>query len=338
MADFDLSLSGLPPQARQQLLAQVLQGQQRSSALEQASQQANRFNTLAAVAQMANNPGVAEAALLAQRNAQAQHKPVQMGQQGFALPSTGEFISSPMYEQDRKDRAEEKRYLLEQTLQGRRDAQQANLEAQAARAQERAEQRERDRQLRMTLEGMQGDLRRELAAAGAGKRTAVDEIKLGRTRDAAVQKYATQLEKAALPEFDQALEIAESVLTTYKPGKLPGYGRVMSAVPSGMLSNEGQLARTDMQMAANILLKARSGAAVTDSEMRRFLQEVATGAGMSEEAMRKGWANVRKAFDAKRQNLGTMLDDEGHSTYVERGGKDYRIRQSAPRPGDKYVD
>lgn len=325
LADYAMQM---PAEDKQALMAQVLRKRQQAEALQQANAQGNRYSNLAAIAQMANNEGAAGAAQAAHRGAQAQYKPVQMGQMGFALPATGEFVESPMYAEEK-----EAGRSLQKTL--GRDRIDAQVAAQRERLDAQAREGEQNRMLRMTLGQMADSRGRDIAdlrasLAGAGKE---DKAKKG--LDSSIQKYTGALEKAGVPEFDQALGVVEQNLNKYPVGKLPAYGRVLSAVPNWALDNEGQGVRADMAQAANILLKSRSGAAVTDSEMRRFLQEVASGGGMAEETLRRGWANVRRSFDAKRTTLAAMLDDAGHQEFTSRGGKDYR---QAPKPGDKYLD
>jgi hypothetical protein len=70
-----------------------------------------------------------------------------------------------------------------------------------------------------------------------------------------------------------------------------------------------------MSSLSNILLKARSGAAVTIQENRRFLNEVMTGAGMSETALRHGWNNVLEEIETKKQNILAGYDDKILAAY-----------------------
>lgn len=93
----DFSLESLSPEDRAAIQASMAQKQRVTDLLRAAGQRANRHNNLSTIAQMANNPGIAKAALQAQKNAQQEASPVQMGQQGFMLPDQGEFVESPMY-------------------------------------------------------------------------------------------------------------------------------------------------------------------------------------------------------------------------------------------------
>jgi hypothetical protein len=304
-----------------------------SEAVAASVRNARRFDEMSAIAPMLNNPAILTAALQAQKNAQAS-MPDKLGTTGYMLPDSGQFVESPMYA-DEKDAARSQQ----------RDLQAERLDAQAR-------ERERDRILRESLAAQADATRRDIAgksyalretlaqiARGNQVEREADKVAANRSRDLDknITKYTAALEKAGVPDFSSALQIAESTLNKYKPGELPG------AVPNALATNEMQIVRTDMQQAANILLKSRSGAAVTDGEMRRFLTEVAMGAGMSEEALRNGWANVRRTLDAKRKNLTTMLDEEGHGAYLERGGEDYRVKPTStgatppakPAPGKR---
>ena len=334
LADYAMQMS---PQERQMMTAELLRAKIRSAQqqqLAQANQQGHAMDNMAAMAPMMNNPGMVTGATTAAKNMQSQYKPTQMGQQGFMLPQSGEFIESPMYVDEknaaREATAENTQSRLAQAMQMHRDRLQAKEEADARQAALMREMAAGRYSLATTIAGMKAD-------ADGGKK----EIKLGQDADRQVQKYTAALEKAGLPEFDSALKIAEARLAKHKEGQLPGFGRFAGAVPSGLSSEEVQMSRSDMQAAANILLKARSGAAVTDSEMRRFLTEVASGAGMTEKALRNGWKNVRLQFDQKRRNLTTSMKPELHDLYVdERGGTDYRMPDQIPvkpRPGDKYL-
>ena len=98
----DFSLASLSPEERMAMQESIAQKQRVTDLLRTAGQRANRHNNLAAVAQMAGNPGIAKAALLAQKNAQQEASPIQMGQQGFMLPDQGEFVESPMYVEEKR--------------------------------------------------------------------------------------------------------------------------------------------------------------------------------------------------------------------------------------------
>ena len=253
--------------------------------------------------------------------------------QGELNPLTGEFAESPEFRQLQNDARKDR--ILRLTL---------GFEDQRTRAQERSDRQNEAMQMRTDMAQQQRDFISSQNAMNRQNRLDAASLRAGDRADRASQvqqqnlekgvtKYSTTLEKAGVPEFSQALQLAEGTLSQHKPGTLPGYGRVLGAVPNFALSADGQITRSNMQEAANILLKSRSGAARTDTDMRRFLTEVATGAGMTEEAMRNGWRNVRHAFDEKVKNLRAGASPEVIGEYTERGGTDYQPQQTTPQIG-----
>lgn len=314
-----LSMLQPTPEQQQRLMAERLrQRQEQAAAMQDANSQANRFNILAAVTQMANNPGAAQAVQLAMRNAQAQHKPINLGAQGFALPASGKFIQSPMYDDEKDAQREQQRALLAAQLQQR----------DADRAERLGYQRQRDSEanaLRMSL----AELRAQGRASGADRAAE----KAAASLDKDVQRYSTTIDKAGLPEVMNAVQSVQSVLSSNKPGTLSGFGRVQGLIPDALASNEMQSNRALMQDAANIILKSRSGAAVTGPEQVRFLRAVGSGVGMDEATLRTGWNNVMSTIGARAASLGAGWAPEVHDEFTRRGGQDYRNFKFDPVPG-----
>lgn len=288
MPDFNYDLTSIDPVQRQQLIANMLRQQQQSAQMVEANKQGHAMDDTAAIAKMANNPAAAAAADYSAQNRQKQYKPDQLGNTGFALPATGEFVESPMWRQDRE----------------------------AARDNTRA-----------IAEGNQ-ILRKTIADNLNQTRLSIAETKATGGNDRNVQRYSQIMDKSGAADLEGALTQAEDLMRRYPTGQLPGFGRFLSAVPTGLMPQEHQLARSDMATAANRILAVRSGLAVTDSEQRRFLEEIARGAGMSENAMRHGWANIRNTFNQKLQNLTSGFTPDVHKSYLENGGRDYRHPQS----------
>jgi len=125
-------------------VANLLRRRQQSASLEQANQQASQFSNLAAIAQMANNKSVAGASQMADKSAQARYSPVQLGTQGFQIPGTGEFVPSPIYEDEQRARREATSENARSRIQASQDAMRARLEDQQRRDEE-------NRTLRKTL-------------------------------------------------------------------------------------------------------------------------------------------------------------------------------------------
>jgi hypothetical protein len=320
--DYAQLLAEPSPQQLQMMQAEKLRlRQEQAAALQQANAQGSRFDTLAAVAQMANNQGAASAAQMAAKSAQARHKPVNLGMQGFALPESGQFVPSPMYQDEQDERRGQQRQLLAATLAQREQlaAQQAELKRERMADQRRQDQ---DRNaLRLTIA--------EMGRQGRVKPPADPDIAI----DKNVQRYSTTLDKSGLPEVLAALEPVKALLTETKPGQLSGFGRVQGLVPDFMATDNMQGNRTLMQDAANIILKSRSGAAVTSSEAVRFLRAVGSGAGMDEKTLRTGWTNVMSSIAARAASLAAGHGPEVHEEFSRRGGQDLRNLKFAPIPG-----
>ena len=288
MEDFATFAMGLDPARRAQIMAQAVRGRP----LQEANQRAHSLDNPAVAAMMANNPALAQAAQLAAKNQQAQYKPSQMGSQGFAIPATGEFVSSPMYEQEQNAARQSREQMAEANRQATLQRTQETL---AARAKADADR------LEAVREGHQ--LKRAIAAMGQGTKGATNEFKLGADLDKRINKLTTTLDKAGVPEFENSLVLVKEVFGKYPKGDIPGYGRIDSLRPDWLSSDEGVAARQKMQQAANVLLKSRSGAAVTNSEMLRFLTEVSMDKLKSAQALRDGWDNVARTFESKKANL-----------------------------------
>lgn len=84
---------------------------------------------------------------------------------------------------------------------------------------------------------------------------------------------------------------------------IPGYGQLDSFVPDMVAGGDARDIRQQVATLANVILKSRSGAAVTDSELRRFLQEAGTNKGMPESQLVNGIKLVRNWFDAQKRNI-----------------------------------
>jgi hypothetical protein len=101
-----------------------------------------------------------------------------------------------------------------------------------------------------------------------------------------LQKFSTDLQKDGIPEAWNSMMNLTETLGQYRGKNIPGIGGVSNIPLLGSVlgGKEGRQMRSDLAAVANALLKARSGAAVTDQEERRFLEEVQTGSAISTDA------------------------------------------------------
>jgi hypothetical protein len=135
----------------------------------------------------------------------------------------------------------------------------------------------------------------------------------------AVTKFADTLQKEGIPEIESALSMAEGAVGRYKDKPIPGVGRVAGLLPAAMLTDEGSDVRQSIAQIRNIVLQARSGAAVTDQELRRMVEELGTGA-QSDDALRRGLVKLRNRFELVKANAAAGVSDTVKGTYEDRGG------------------
>lgn len=147
-----------------------------------------------------------------------------------------------------------------------------------------------------------------------------------------VTKFSATLQKEGIPELETAVSGAEGALGRYKPGTVPGIGPIKNAMPAFAMSAEGKDVRQALAQVRNIVLSARSGAAVTDQELRRLVEEIGTGVGMSEDDIRKGLTKIRARIDAIKTNAAAGVNDEVLKTYQDRGGISIKRGGASPAP------
>lgn len=185
---------------------------------------------------------------------------------------------------------------------------------------EAAEQDRLDRAARLLLSQAQLD------ETKAYHRTAEEDRDLKREQQAEqnianqVTKFATQLDKSGVPDFESTLSKIESKVKGYKPEDLPGFGRIESILDPRLLSTEGRALRQDVQRLINTELRNFSGAAVTEQESVRKLRELGVQAFTDPKAFLDGLANVRREFNEKKRNLVAGIDDKVLDRYQSQGG------------------
>ena len=167
-------------------------------------------------------------------------------------------------------------------------------------------------------------VRNEIAAAKAEAAPTIaadkDEEKRAADIDRKVTRYSETLQKHGIPEFEDSLANLEGVFAEYDKGKVPGVGKAVGMLPAWMQGQEAERVNQAIAEVKNVLLKARSGAAVTDSELRRFVEELGTGGLRSEETVRLAVERIRKRFNDVKANAAAGVSDEVKNTYEERGG------------------
>jgi hypothetical protein len=161
-------------------------------------------------------------------------------------------------------------------------------------------------------------LQRDLVAATNRSR---DLERQQRFEDDRVKAYTDNLQKSGLSE------LAEAVIRTDRAiggldstSDVPGVG-AGAFVPGQMLDNKGRDARQEVAALRNVILKARSGGAVTEPEADRFLQELGSGMGQTDAQLRTGLRIIRDQVASKLRDAQMGLRPELLDVYRQRGGK-----------------
>lgn len=132
-----------------------------------------------------------------------------------------------------------------------------------------------------------------------------------------VTKFSNQLQKTGLPQAQQQLDTIDGILQKHAGTKdeVPGYGRVEGAIPGMFLSGDAQELRQAVQSLANVVLKTRSGAAVTEPEQKRFIIELGSGAWMPQERLLQGLKMMRGLVDSEKANAAAGVSNDVIDAY-----------------------
>lgn len=133
-------------------------------------------------------------------------------------------------------------------------------------------------------------------------------------------QFSNQIQKIGLPQAQQQLDTIQGIMSKYDGKTLPGFNPVDSLMPTAMLSQEGQQLRQAVSSFANVLLKTRSGAAVTDPEQRRFMEELGNGKFMSSTRLRQGMQQMQGLLDSEKKNAAAGVSQEVLDSYAQAGG------------------
>jgi hypothetical protein len=131
---------------------------------------------------------------------------------------------------------------------------------------------------------------------------------------------ARDREKAGLGEFNKGVEQVDAALAKYEGQDLPGVGQLGRY----SIGSEAREFRGILQPIENILLKARSGAAVTESEYERLRKELlGEGAFANDADFRRAWSFLKDRMAAKEIEIEAGYDPEVVDEYRRRvqGGK-----------------
>lgn len=181
------------------------------------------------------------------------------------------------------------------------------------------------------LDPKTGEERPIQATDGAGPLN-VGNDKLTADLDRKVTHFAEQMQKTNIPQFEAILADLKGELAKYVGKDVPGVGQT-GMLPNFLLTPEGKALRQKIATLRNTELKDRSGAAVTDNELRRYLEELGTGAFSTDKQLLDAIGNIETRFGAVKQNAAAGVGDDVLSEYMARGGTKLERGPAAAAPG-----
>ena len=142
--------------------------------------------------------------------------------------------------------------------------------------------------------------------------------------DKKVDRFAQNLRATDIPKMTGAAERVAELLPPPGSGKdIPGVGPFEGSMPDFIVGDEGRELRQAASKMFNIELKDRSGAAVTNNELKRLKREFGTGRFSTEAQFRKGIVDYAKALKTATRNSLAGAPPEAIEEYMKRGGRDF---------------
>lgn len=144
-----------------------------------------------------------------------------------------------------------------------------------------------------------------------------DQGTQGRYDEKRVSELSSRIEKSGLSDLDPVIANLQKVVP--QEGDVAGVGQTALA-PDFLISQEGKDVRQAVASLRNIILKARSGGAVTPQEADRMLEEIGTGPGKNDDQLRRGLVNVSNQLASRKQNILAGYTKETQGEFASRGG------------------
>ena len=181
----------------------------------------------------------------------------------------------------------------------------------------------------------------DYSAAIAEQQAAIAENQQKRV-DKFTENFGKQAEKTGIDALGPAMQILDEVMLPYidkinkgEDIEIPGVGGIQNSTWFGgpfaaMSGREGKENRAKIATVRNILLKLRSGAAVTDPEMARAMEELAQGVWNTDADFAKAYSNFRQVYGAQLRNLTASYAPGIIGNYVDNGGMIYGMEDVVP--------
>jgi hypothetical protein len=249
---------------------------------------------------------------------------------GLIAQASGDRILSPIGKQMMTASDDQAQFMGQEgakqrdLVEGARVADQTNARQLEINAENVAQRRDAARQAsldRALQRQAMGEARAERLTLAQQAAQEKQDQKAQQFSDKQIAGLTTRMQANNMPGLLGAAESLNNTFAKYKgKSSIPGVGPLENTLPNWMMSTEGQVNRGDLAEFANQVLKLRSGAAVTDQELRRFLNEIATGTGVSEETFKKRWPKIMQHMEKVQNQLLAGVDDVDREEYFRRTG------------------
>ncbi len=146
---------------------------------------------------------------------------------------------------------------------------------------------------------------------------------LQKTLDRDVQKLSGNITKAMLPDLQAGIAQIDDELRPYIESNsgLPGMGG-LSNLGDWAFTEGGRAMKARVAKIRNMILKARSGGAVTPSEATRLLTEFSLGVMNTDEDFLRSWVDFKEQIARGEQNIYAGFTDEVKDTYLQNLGRE----------------
>jgi len=135
-----------------------------------------------------------------------------------------------------------------------------------------------------------------------------------------IEGLSKRLDSSGLSELDSVIGNIQQNINLSGHEDIPGAG-LTGSLPDFMVSRKGQDVRQAVQGLHNILLKARSGGAVTPQEAERYRDELGFGTSKkNDEQLRQGIKNTINFLASKKRGIIAGYRPDAVQKYGSRGG------------------
>jgi hypothetical protein len=147
------------------------------------------------------------------------------------------------------------------------------------------------------------------------------ELRKEQKEERDVEKISTRFEKSGVLNLEESLDKIDNILRKFKGKDIPGFGIGGSMRPEFTLGTDAKNLRILISNLKNVELKKRSGAAVTEPEMERFLEEFGEGKFKTEESLLLGLKKLRDAVTKDKKTILSGYPKEAQDIFLGRMGE-----------------